>query len=126
MNPRYVLLVVGFLLILVGGLVGEGGPIDTVAKGDIRKDAGEPIAASAQASASAPSQGASDFFADYEPATDAMPEFLSAHADTGSDSGFGASARRSSSVGALSKEQLNVEEPVGLASMRNPVDVQMH
>lgn len=121
MNSRSLLVFAVLIAAVVGLLAGEGGPIDRLADGDGAAPAGETVAA-----APAPDRtpvGAADFFSlqDEEPAE---LDFGEDGADGADDFGFAPKPQRSTprpTLGALSKEQLNVEEPVGLASMREPV-----
>ena len=113
---------IGFALLvmaLVGSLAGEGGPLDRFAAGsqDPPTEAGP--APSPQPTGEA--QGAVDFFSLQEDWAETGSEGVIGFDDPAEE--FAPPSTKKfirPTLGALSKEQLNVEVPVGLASMREP------
>lgn len=114
MNIRYVVVLCGLILLLVGALAGEGGPLDEFSGGR------SPVAAPAPdpskliiASATPPANVA---IGDYEPEEPAAASFV----DVGirrDPRNLSGTRVRGTPEGALSDAQLGVEVPVGLASL---------
>lgn len=120
MNTRVVAFLAAIVLSLVRMLAGEGGPLDQFASSS--ETTARSPADSAAPEATSSTSGASDFFSLQDAQDDGWTDAHQGPPPITDGPRILRKAPAQPTLGALSKEQLNVEEPVGLAALRKSVE----